>query len=302
MKNNILFSIIIPTYNRANLISHAINSVLGQTYANYELIVVDDGSLDKTNEVVHSFASSKIKYFKINNSERGFARNYGVENASGDYITFLDSDDLLLPNYLQYANESIQLYNNPYFLHIGYEISTPNGKITSRVNYLKSDEIYFLIKGNPLSCTGCILKSETIKKIKFNTDRNLAGSEDWELWFRILSNVGIKTDNRIGARMINHDNRSVKIDANEEQLINRKELALKYAFEDNMVKKKFSKHYILIDAYGESYIALHLALAGHNKQAKLHLRKFLKGHPRGLFTKRFLVISKYIFINLFNRK
>ena len=84
-----------PAYNAADTISKAINSVLAQTYDNWELIVVDDGSMDETKNVVDSFKNSchKIRYYFQKNAGPGCARNYGIEKANGEYVCFLDSDD-----------------------------------------------------------------------------------------------------------------------------------------------------------------------------------------------------------------
>src|SRR5690554_3150909 len=93
-KNNILFSVIIPTYNRASLITKTIESVIDQSYQNFEIIVVDDGSTDNTKEVVKLIMDPRLKYFYVENGERGRARNIGTFHAEGKYVTFLDSDDL----------------------------------------------------------------------------------------------------------------------------------------------------------------------------------------------------------------
>jgi glycosyltransferase involved in cell wall biosynthesis len=98
---NPFFSIIIPTYNRAHLIGNTIQSVLSQSYPHFEIIVVDDGSTDNTEDVIASFDSPKIRYIKIKNSERGYARNYGAKQAKGEWLYFLDSDDKLYPNHLE---------------------------------------------------------------------------------------------------------------------------------------------------------------------------------------------------------
>lgn len=298
MQNNIFFSLVIPTYNRAAFIRETIHSVLDQTYQHFEIIIVDDGSTDNTEEIVNHIASKKITYLKIKNAERGFARNYGILNSKGDYITFLDSDDLLYPHYFSNANESIQKYNAPPFFHLGYEVINHDNKLLFKIDRLKNDRIDFLIKGNLLSCTGCFMRRDVSDQFRFNEDRNLAGSEDWELWFRVLANCGIKTDNRISARMINHQNRSVFLShGNEEKLIQRKELALKYAFKDSSVRLKYQKYYRKIDAFGDSYISLHLALIGSSKRSLYYLIKCFKGYPLIIFSKRFLVIIKYILLN-----
>jgi glycosyltransferase involved in cell wall biosynthesis len=297
MNKDIFFSIIIPTYNRSSFIGKAIDSVLSQDYQHFEIIVVDDGSTDNTEEIVKKIKSEKIIYCKTINSERGSARNYGSQQAKGDYITFLDSDDILLPHYFSTALENIIKYNSPAFLHLGYEVLNTDNTLLFKVDRLKNDNILFLIKGNSLSCMGCFIRADKNLLYRFNEDRNLAGSEDWELWFRVLANCGIKTDNRISARMYNHENRSVVSGIQERKLVLRKELALKYAFADPMVQLHFTKHYSKIDAFGDSYIALHLALQGDKKRSFYYFLRFIKSYPLAIFSKRFLVIIKRIFLN-----
>lgn len=90
-----LVSVIIPTYNRAHLVSDAISSVLKQTYKNYEILVIDDGSTDETEHVIKHF-NDKIRYIYQENKGAGAARNRGLKEAKGSYIAFLDSDDLWL--------------------------------------------------------------------------------------------------------------------------------------------------------------------------------------------------------------
>lgn len=93
-------SIIIPVYNRENLIDRAVASVLAQSFDDYEIIVVDDGSTDKTADIVSRRRDSRVKYYYVSNRGAAAARNHGVERASGEYITFLDSDDEALPHWL----------------------------------------------------------------------------------------------------------------------------------------------------------------------------------------------------------
>lgn len=299
--DNILFSIIIPTYNRASFIEKTIRSVLGQTYRNFEIIIVDDGSTDNTGEIIKNIGNEKIRYFKIENSERGFARNFGVKHALGNYVTFLDSDDILLPDHFSNAAENIEKYHNPPFLHLGYEIVNSNNQLLFRVDKLKNDNILFLVRGNSLSCNGCFLRSDVSREYSFNEDRNLSGSEDWELWFRVLANHGIKTDNRISSRMYNHESRSVTLSLGQEQkLVLRKELALKYAFKDPKVQEQYGKFYNEIDAFGDSYISLHLALLGDRIKSIRFLLQFVKNYPSAVFSKRFYAIIKCISLSLFN--
>ena len=102
MKCDEKITVIIPTYNRANIISKSIESVLNQTYNNIELIIVDDGSTDNTEEVIASIKDDRIKYYKLKkNSGTAIARNYGIEKSTCKYIAFQDSDDIFRNNKLE---------------------------------------------------------------------------------------------------------------------------------------------------------------------------------------------------------
>lgn len=104
MSTEPLFSIITATYNRAHLLPRAVNSVLNQTYRNFELIIVDDGSTDNTEDVCRSFSDPRIKYHK-QTPNRGVlaARNKAFDMATGDYLAILDDDDELVPQALETA-------------------------------------------------------------------------------------------------------------------------------------------------------------------------------------------------------
>ncbi|MBD3660935.1 MAG: glycosyltransferase family 2 protein, partial [Arenibacter algicola] len=102
------FSVIISTYNRASFIGRTIASVLKQDFEDFELIIVDDGSTDNTKEVVVGIEDKRIRYYKKDNAERGAARNFGAKKASGEYLNFLDSDDLLYDDHLSTAHKIIQ--------------------------------------------------------------------------------------------------------------------------------------------------------------------------------------------------
>ncbi len=94
-------SVIIPTYNRASMVCEAIDSVLAQTYPDFEVVVVDDGSTDGTGEVLRARYGDRIRYFYQENQGRAVARNRGIRASTGEYLIFLDSDDWLLPEALE---------------------------------------------------------------------------------------------------------------------------------------------------------------------------------------------------------
>src|SRR5437879_12998904 len=105
MEHEPFFSVVIPTYNRAGLILKTLNTVLSQTYQSYEVIVVDDASTDDTEQILEPLVRTRrIRYIKHDqNYERAKSRNTGMENAAGDFLTFLDSDDLMYPTNLEDA-------------------------------------------------------------------------------------------------------------------------------------------------------------------------------------------------------
>lgn len=109
------FSVIIPTYNRAALLREALESVFAQTFTDYEVIVVDDGSADDTPAVIASYGD-RVRFYRQENSGPGAARNLGIQNAAGEYVAFLDSDDLWFPWTLSSYHAVIEACDKPGFI------------------------------------------------------------------------------------------------------------------------------------------------------------------------------------------
>jgi glycosyltransferase involved in cell wall biosynthesis len=125
------FSIIIPTFNRADKLDIPIKSILNQQFKNWELIIIDDGSTDGTNALIQTYSSYNIHYFYQQHQGRSTARNLGITKAGGEYICFQDSDDEYLPNHLQTLYEAI-LQNDTYkVLRTGMFIYE-NGKLSKK--------------------------------------------------------------------------------------------------------------------------------------------------------------------------
>ncbi|MBT8195990.1 MAG: glycosyltransferase [Bacteroidia bacterium] len=285
------FSVIIPTYNREEFILKSIQSVLEQKYTDFEILVIDDGSTDNSSKIIKPYLSDKLQYFFIENSERGAARNYGMSKASGNYITFLDSDDIYYSNYLDNAFACINKLNQPEFFAQAYEKISPSGKKLGKT--LPGSRNYFeaISKGNFLSCMGVFLAKSVIVQLKFNEDRNLSGSEDWEYWVRVMAQYDLKYSAKVCSAMIIHEDRSV-LAVSEESLVNRRKLAMKYAFENSLVEKKFSNYKSLMNANWDTYVALHLMLDKQLATGLKHFKSAFFNYPFILFTKRSLVIIK----------
>lgn len=135
-RKNPLFTIVIPTFNRAKLLKKAIQSVIDQTISDWELIVVDDGSTDATKEIVTKFEEENILYIFQEKKERSVARNKGIEKASGRYVCFLDDDDYFLENHLEKFNQFLIKRDFPeIILRSGYSKVFENGRIIQTPNF-----------------------------------------------------------------------------------------------------------------------------------------------------------------------
>ncbi len=208
-KEPLFFSIVMPTYNRAHLIGMSIESVLQQTFKSFELIVVDDGSTDDTEEVVKNFGNMQIRYFKKNNAERGAARNFGASKAQGAYINFFDSDDLMYRHHLESAKSFIDTNSRPEWFHLGYDFKGPDGAVQRNVDDFDESISKVVLFDNKLSCNGVFLRNDIAKEFSFEENRVLASSEDWELWIRLLSRFKLFYSNEITSSVISHDQRSI---------------------------------------------------------------------------------------------
>ncbi len=186
--NNPLFSVIIPTYNRAVMLYKSISAVVNQTFEDWELIVIDDASNDNTYKVVSDFENYKIKYVKNElNIERSASRNKGIELAKGKYICFLDSDDIWRPNHLEVIYNYLTSNNFPeILLFTGYTWHFSDDNIQNVVlpNTYNFNPVEYIIEYQPCSSSVCISKS-ILTKYKFN--ENLFINEDVELFARIVT-------------------------------------------------------------------------------------------------------------------
>ncbi len=286
------FSIIIPTYNRAGFIGKTIRSLLNQSHHDFEIIVVDDGSTDNTGEIVKSITDNRIRYFKKENAERGAARNFGTKKARGNYVNFFDSDDLAYPNHLEEAYQLISSNNYPEIIALGYDIKNEQGKIIRKRTPFKNINKQ-LIEGNLLSCNGVFIKKDIALQYPFSEIRELSASEDYLLWLQLAARYTFFFNNISTSAIIEHNDRSV-LEINKEKLIQRKELMLQIALNDNAITSYYGKQIQYLKANTYSYIALHLAMACNKKESLSYLKKTLQVLPQFVVKKRFLAIVKYL--------
>jgi glycosyltransferase involved in cell wall biosynthesis len=209
--NDIYFSVIIPTYNRADFISDTINSVLNQTHQNFELIIIDDGSTDNTNIIIKNFqqTDNRIKYFYQENKGRCIARNKGIKEAKAQWICFLDSDDIFLDNHLHIFANLINKYPFHYAFATEQVIGNNVKKYNKRKFKKSTCKIQFkdFLFSNPISPIQFCYNKTKIKTLF--ADENIPISEDW-LFFR---NLTLKHDilkvNTITNVVTEHNNRTI---------------------------------------------------------------------------------------------
>jgi glycosyltransferase involved in cell wall biosynthesis len=189
-KKKPIISVIIPTYNRARFLERAINSVLKQTYQNFELIIVDDCSTDDTESIIKNFIDERIVYIKLkkNSGSSVLTRNKGIKVAKGEYVAFLDSDDEWISEKLQ---KQIELFTESNNFNLGFVscnaiyIYEKENRILNRIIQRPKDVFKKLLEANFIPSASSVL----IKKEVFNTiglfDRKIKGVQDWDMWIRI---------------------------------------------------------------------------------------------------------------------
>lgn len=190
-------SVIIPTYNRSDLLKQAIDSVLAQTFSDYEVIVVDDGSTDDTGLMMKDY-SALVRYVKIAHTGLpAVARNVGLHMAQGDYISFLDSDDLWVPKKLEKQLTIMETHSS-----VGLVCS--NGfllrdNVTNTTLYFenfpeRNDRLLndLLLDGNFVITSTVMIRRSLLKRTGFFSENSLLRAiEDYDLWMRLaaISNI-----------------------------------------------------------------------------------------------------------------
>jgi glycosyltransferase involved in cell wall biosynthesis len=230
------FSIIIPTYNRANKLTETINSVLSQEFKDFELIIIDDGSTDNTYFVVKNIFDDRIKYYYQENAERSIARNNGIERANGQYICFLDSDDLFCSNHLSELYYFIKQHNEAKALFFTDQLVKDGNDLKELMPTVFDDNntLEFILTNSIMPVRVCVHK-EILKKFKFNP--NYIVVEDTILWAEITNVYPIIHLKKNTVIYCVHDDNSVNQKNNAFQVrLN----GLKFLFKNEQIKKRLN--------------------------------------------------------------
>lgn len=183
-------SVVIPSYNRAEYISATLDSILAQTYKDFEIVFIDDGSTDDTEQLLQHYMEKdyRVKYFKQPNSERAVARTYGMGLALGDYICLVDSDDIWYPHKL--ATQLQVMENNPEILLSYASVNRIDMQGRPLLTASRQHEgftgwVFFeLLKRNFIPSVTPMFRKEILRKVSDqNTD--YIPYEDWDFWLRL---------------------------------------------------------------------------------------------------------------------
>lgn len=186
------FTVVIPTFNRADKLAAAIRSVLEQTFQDFELLVMDDGSTDDTEKMVSSFSDTRVRYeWAPNSGGPATPRNRGIDAASSPWITFLDADDIWYPSRLLEVVQAIS--QNPeadVFCH--NEMLHVVGNEKTLLKYGPYEEDFYrtlLTQGNRLSTSAVTVRTDFLLKhnLRFNQAIDYIAVEDYDLWLLLAS-------------------------------------------------------------------------------------------------------------------
>ncbi|SIT97382.1 Glycosyltransferase involved in cell wall bisynthesis [Epilithonimonas bovis DSM 19482] len=265
MENTPLISVIVPCYNQAQYLDECLQSVLDQTYQNWECIIVNDGSPDNTEEVVQEWLvkDSRFSYLKKENGGVASARNLGIDNSQAEWLIMLDGDDTIAPSYLQKgvvkANEGMEII----YSDAKYFGALDKDWLLEKYDFRK------LLINNLIFCPAIFKKSP----VRFD-EKMIHGLEDWEFWINYISTNHVTKICKLNSielfYRIKEDSRNHIVNNDSSILIKTK----------NYV---YNKHLDLYIKYYGDYFTVCRA----NERAQIEIKKILNSR-RNIFMNKFL--------------
>jgi glycosyltransferase involved in cell wall biosynthesis len=249
-------SVIIPTYNCGEYIVEAIDSILNQTYKNYEIIVVDDGSTDETKKRLEKYNNKEITYIYQENKGISVARNRGIKASTGELIAFLDADDMWLPEKLERQINIFKNFPQTGLLGCGYyRIDKTGERIeeSSAGNYADKESLLNdLMVRNVIagSGSGVLIKKECLDRVGL-FDESFRSIEDRDMWFRI---VKIYESRFVNEHLVIIRTRNHSLSKNVKMMkCNQKKFIQKHLKRESLARKNKSYSYVYLDAAREYY-------------------------------------------------
>lgn len=211
--NHELISVILPTYKRCQILTKAVNSVINQTYKNWELIIIDNNSNDGTEELIKNYYNNKISFLKINNfGSIAKSRNYGIKKSRGKYLAFLDSDDYWTKNKLEiclnFINDKVDLIYHDLEI-IGQKKSFFKNSILNSRKLNKPIFDNLLFNGNAINLSSVMVRKNLLEQIGgMKETLEIATCEDYNTWLRVakLTEKFFYLPKTLGYYLINNQN------------------------------------------------------------------------------------------------
>ena len=279
-------SVIIPTHNRARFLGAAISSVLNQTYADFELVVVDDGSRDETVEVVGKFHDDRLRLIRHPEPRGGAAaRNTGIRNSTGPYVAFLDDDDEWYPNKLELQVDLMD--RSPPTTGVVYggfeQFESQTGRIVERRMPSQRGNLWeALLKANPVSGTSLVMVRRPCLEAVGGFDEELTSFQDFDLWLRLAANCEFDFVPQVLYKYRLHN---VQIWTNLDALSKGVERIISKHGQHRGVRRRFAAHCVRL---GREY-----TLAGEPRKARKVLRQAMMLHPANARSYLYYVASYF---------
>lgn len=184
-----IISVVIPAYNAEKTIKETINSVLNQTFQDWELIIINDGSSDQTGEIIQKIIDSKIKLFSYQNAGVSISRNRGIAKASGEFIAFLDHDDLWTPDKLELQLQALQEHSNAALAYSWTDHCDESGKVIALGRHITMQgNIYenLLVDNFLDTASNPLIRKSALDEVG-QFDPTINSSGEWDLWLRLAS-------------------------------------------------------------------------------------------------------------------
>ena len=288
-------SVIIPAYNAMTYLPETIKSVLNQTFNNFEVIVVNDGSSDETEQWVSQISDPRVKLITQVNQGAAVARNTGISHAKGEYIAFLDADDLWESTKL---DKQVEILNNNQKVGVVYcwaALIDGTGKPTGRIfkSYAQGNIWERLTERNIIMCGSTAMVRRQCFQTCGNFDSNIKVAEDWDMWLRIATSYSFALVTEPLVRYRQHSNNKSK---NSIKKLEDFRIIIEKAFK--------SAPFELLHLRNKSYAIVNYLLAWKciqgidkdSKQAEYFLKQALKHYPQMRFSQDYLRLSTAITI------
>lgn len=261
------FSVIIPLYNKEKYIQNTLESVLKQTFVDFEIIIINDGSTDNSETIVKQFTDTRIRYYKTENRGAADARNFGIDKASADYIAFIDADDLWLENHLEILKNLISEFPDAGIYASRYQLIFKNNSIFIPSYYgISSDYVgkvddyfYSSLHYGIASSISTAIPKNVFSKIG-NFKNYISSGQDTDMWIRIALNYPVVIGNKITASYLHYIDDSLS-----KTNVLQKKIKRFNEYSENENENPSLKKYL--DIYRMEY-ALQYKIAGADKESK----------------------------------